>query len=225
MAQSLPWRALIHFTIAAAATVGFAALAEEVVEGEYDALDRAWALAIHRIDTPALDKVMIAITTLGNGTTLVLVIAAMVGWLLRNNHRRIALILAVNALVAQGLDVLLKHLIARPRPTLFAEIALPSSYSFPSGHALLATAIYGGIAAVLVTLRPWRRSLVIGAAVFLIFSIGFSRVYLGVHWPLDVLAGFAAGVPLLVATVHLLHTEAARDSGRPPTEMNVYSSV
>ena len=60
-------------------------------------------------------------------------------------------------------------------------------------------------------------ALVIGAAALLILSIGFSRVYLGVHWPLDVLAGFAAGVPLVVATVHLLHTRSAPNSDSPPS--------
>ena len=99
---------------------------------------------------------------------------------------------------------------------MFDEITRPETFSFPSGHALLAMAVYGGIAAVLVTLLPWRPVAVIGAAALLIVSIGFSRVYLGVHWPIDVLAGFAAGVPLIVATVHLLHTQ-----GRPKSVLRL----
>lgn len=220
--RSLPWRALIHFTIAALATYAFVVLAEAVLEGRADATDRAVALWVHHhVDTPVLDQVMIGITTLGSGTMLVVAIVATSIWLWRNGHRRTTLILVGNAVAAAVINYVLKLYVARPRPTLFDEITRPETFSFPSGHSLFAMTIYGGIAAAIVTHHPWRRPWVIGGAALLVVAIGFSRVYLGVHWPFDVLAGFAAGLPLLMSTVHLLHTRAK--TTRLDDQMNIYS--
>jgi membrane-associated phospholipid phosphatase len=223
MLRFLTWRALILFAIAALATFGFVYLAELVLEGRADATDRAVALAIHGIDTPVLDVVLIAFTQLGS--TPMLVVAVTVGtiWLWRTGHRRTAIILVANAVASQVLMVALKLYIARPRPTLFDEITRPETFSFPSGHSMSAMAIYGAIAAVLITHHRNHRTLIVASAAVLIAMIGFSRIYLGVHWPFDVLAGFAAGVPLLVATVHLLHNRAKASA--PPGQMNVYSAA
>lgn len=221
--RSLPWRAFVLFGIAALATYAFVELAENVLEGDADAIDKSVALAIHRIDTPTLDWIMVAFTYAGSGIGLALAVGVTTLWLWHDHHRRTALILVCNTIAAQGLIVVLKHFVQRPRPTLFDEITRPETWSFPSGHSLSAMAIYGGIAAVLITLYPRKRAVLVVAAAALIATIGFSRIYLGVHWPFDVLAGFAAGVPLLVATVHLLHMKnglkmSARDNG-----VNVYS--
>jgi membrane-associated phospholipid phosphatase len=223
MTRSLPWRTLFHFTIAAVAALSFALLADQVVAGRVDAIDRAWALAIHRLDDRALDYAMVALTVIGSGPVRMLAIVLMTIWLWRRHHRRIELILAANALVAYMLEVALKHVFGRPRPTLWEAITRPDTFSFPSGHALSAMAVYGGLAAVLVTLRPTRKRVVITGAAFLICGIGFSRIYLGVHWPFDVIAGFVAGVPLVVATVHLLHTRSGPKTGRQRSQVNVYS--
>lgn len=221
--RSLPWRAFVLFGIAALATYAFVVLAENVLEGDADAIDKSVALAIHGIDTPWLDWIMIAFTYAGSGFGLVLAVGVTTIWLLENHHRRTALILACNALAAQLVSVVLKQFVQRPRPTLFDEITRPETFSFPSGHSLSAMAIYGGIAAVLVTLYPRRRTPVVAAAALLIATIGFSRIYLGVHWPFDVLAGFAAGVPLLMAAVHLLHLKNGLKMSVRDNEVNVYS--
>ena len=224
MPRTLPWRTLIHFAIAVAATWIFVEIAEEVLEGEYDAPDRAIALAIHHhLDSWLLDRVMITVTHLGSGPMITVVVVATVVWLLRAGHRRAAAILVTDAVVSQLLVYALKELVQRPRPTLFDEITRPETWSFPSGHSLSAMAIYGSIAAVVIIYRRAHRGLVIAAATLLIGAIGFSRIYLGVHWPFDVLAGFAAGVPLVVATVHLLHTRGGPKGHRQADPMNVYS--
>jgi membrane-associated phospholipid phosphatase len=204
--KALTWRAVILFAIAGIATFGFVQLAELVVEGRADATDRAIALAIRHLDTPVLDRILIVFTHLGSHPMLVVAVTAATIWLWRTGHRRTAVIVVVNAIVCQLLMVALKLYIARPRPTLFDEITRPETFSFPSGHSMSAMAIYGALAAVVITHHRAQRTLVIVCAAVLIAAIGFSRIYLGVHWPLDVLAGFAAGVPLLMVTVHLLHT-------------------
>jgi membrane-associated phospholipid phosphatase len=94
---------------------------------------------------------------------------------------------------------------SRERPRLFDKIALPTGYSFPSGHSMSAMGIYGVIAAALIAMYPAARRPVIAAAAVLIAAIGVSRVYLGVHWPSDVLGGWLGGIPPLVVSVHLLH--------------------
>jgi membrane-associated phospholipid phosphatase len=226
MTRSLPWRTVIHFAIAAAATIGFVKVASELLEGELDATDRALALAIHHhLGSPVLVRVMIGLTQLGAGLGLGAVVTLVVLVLLRAGHRRSAVILVGDVVAAVLLTNVLKLVFHRARPTLFDEITRPETWSFPSGHSLNAMAVYGGIAAALVVLRIARRAVVIPAAALLILAIGFSRVYLGVHWPFDVLAGFIAGVPLLVATVHLLHTRSGPKSSGQPSEMNVYSSA
>jgi undecaprenyl-diphosphatase len=213
----------VLFGIAALATYAFVELAENVLEGDADAFDRSAALAIHGIDTPTLDWIMIAFTYAGSGIALIVTVAAMTVWLVKNHHWRTALILACNAVAAQGLLFVLKQFVQRPRPTLFDEITRPETFSFPSGHSLSAMAIYGGMAAVLVTLYPRKRAAIVAVAAVLIAAIGCSRIYLGVHWPLDVLAGFAAGVPVLAATVHLLHTKNQLKMSGRDNDVNVYS--
>jgi undecaprenyl-diphosphatase len=202
--RSLP-RGLILFVVAAVATVAFIAIAVRVVEGRADAFDRHWALAIHGIDTNALDVVMLVFTTIGSGPCLYAAIVLVSLLALRRKLWPLSVILLANALAALVTNTLLKLWFVRARPTLFDEITRPETYSFPSGHSMSAMAVYGAIAAVLIGLYPRARWLFVTLATVVITGVGFSRIYLGVHWPLDVLAGFAASIPFVVATVHLVH--------------------
>ena len=128
----------------------------------------------------------------------------------RRRYWRAAWALIANGIAAGLLNRLLKLTFARDRPALDPVIPLPESHSFPSGHAMSALAVYGAIAAVVIALAPRARAAVLAVTVPLVLAIGLSRVYLGVHWPLDVLAGFAAAVPVLAATLLLLRAPPAR---------------
>lgn len=201
----LPLKGIVLFAIASLATIAFVAIAVRVLAGHADSVDRSWTLALHEIDTDALDYVFIAFTTIGSGPCLwgaVLVVAMLA---IRNHRWQLALLLAANGVVAQIVNLGLKSWFVRPRPALFEEIARPSTWSFPSGHAMSAVQIWGVIAAVLIALYPRRRAVIVLANLMLMAGIGLSRVYLGVHWPTDVLAGFAAGLPFLVVSIHLIH--------------------
>ncbi len=201
--RSFPWRLVVLVGLAVVAAIAFAKVAEEVVEGDADPMDRSISLAIHSIDTPTLDRVMAAVTRLGAAVTLVILVAVLAGYCLYRRERRLALVLAANAAAELLVNAVLKHIVARPRPTLFDEIERPLSYSFPSGHSMASMAIYGTIAAILVVRRPWWRPVAIPTAALLVLAIGFSRVYLGVHWATDVLAGFVAGSPFVIVAAHL----------------------
>jgi membrane-associated phospholipid phosphatase len=189
---------VILATIAAVAIVIFIRIADEMREGDVDGIDRAIALAIHRLDTPWLVSTMVVITNLGSGLVLAIASLLVIAVCLHRRDRRLALILAVNGIVVLGLEVALKHAFGRARPTLFPEISLPGDSSFPSGHSMASMAVYGTLAVVLSTLYPTRTRVLYVVAAGLIATIGFSRIFLGVHWPSDVAAGFAAGLPFVL---------------------------
>jgi len=198
-------RGLVLLALAALAAIVFVAVALHVIEGNADATDRAWAIAIHAHQSDVLDAIMITFTTIGSGPCLytsILLVSAL-AW--QRGFRMLSLILLANALLALLTNVLLKAWFVRQRPHLWDIVTRPESFSFPSGHAMSAMAVYGGIAAVLIGLFPKHRWWIVTAATIVITGIGLSRIYLGVHWPLDVLAGYAASVPFVVATVHIVH--------------------
>lgn len=187
--------------LAAFALWVFAQIADEVLEKESYALDTSILLAIRRIHTTLLDQAMMGITFIGD-PSIVLVICLGIGiWLLKLGRRSSAVTLLVAALGAIGLNVLLKHWFGRARPALWNRIVDVGKYSFPSGHAMVSLVIYGLIGYILTTKFPQHRRLIISLTVILIAAIGFSRLYLGVHWPTDVAAGYAAGLVWLIACI------------------------
>jgi undecaprenyl-diphosphatase len=174
----------------------FAWLGRGIVLGVTWPLDTAIRDTIHAMASPRLTRLMIAVSLYGGPTSLItvgLVVAA--GFLWRGWHRGVLLIVVTMA--GAGLvDTLLKLAFGRTRPAPFFDYPLPQSLSFPSGHAFFSASFLGGFA-VLISGRirsPVLRILLWLVALGLILLIGFSRVYLGVHYPSDVLAGYAVAV-------------------------------
>ena len=192
----------VGLVLALLAGILFAWLGEEVAEGDTQAVDDWFRELVNRRATPGLTDVMVFASVWGAPRRLaILAAAAIIGFLVRRWHRG-AVLVVVTLLGASALDGGLKLLWGRQRPTAFFEhYPSPESFSFPSGHALFATAFFGGLAALLYRRlgRTWLRVAVAAAAVAVILLIGFSRIYLGVHYPSDVLGGFAAGVVWVAA--------------------------
>ncbi|OZG29641.1 phosphatase PAP2 family protein [Williamsia sp. 1138] len=169
------------------------------------------------------DSAMKAVTTLGNTgvLTAVAVLAAVV--LASNRQWRPALLVSVGSLVGSIVMFGLKQLIARPRPPIPERMVELSSFSFPSGHAMTSTVVYGSIAVSAYWCSDWVRAhrWVLMAAPVLAIAIGISRVYLGAHWMTDVLAGWVFGsIYLAVAAFVVLRTDPAGPPGSrggPPT--------
>ena len=203
-------RVVALFALAALASVLFAVIAGFVAYGWFDRLDVAIELAVHRLDSAPADVVFRGATLIGSDVVIWPVIGVLLVVCWRQGRRSIAWILIGEAVAEILMNTLLKKLFTRPRPTLFDKVGLPSSWSFPSGHAMSSMAIWGGIAAVLIALFPSRKRVIVPLAVLLIACIGVSRVYLGVHWPSDVVGGWLAGTPFLVAAVYLLHHRNVR---------------
>jgi membrane-associated phospholipid phosphatase len=203
--KQLPWRSILQFGIAAAATILFVWIASELREGELDKLDTRIAIAVHHHQAVPLDILAITFTLLGSGAFLIAAVAATCYWSYRRGRRSYILIVVANCVIAWILNPLLKLFFERARPTLFEVIARPDTYSFPSGHSMSAVVVYGALAAITIALRPTAKPLAVIVAMIMIIGIGVSRVYLGAHWPMDVVAGWASGVPFVVTTVHLIH--------------------
>jgi undecaprenyl-diphosphatase len=181
---------------AIAALLVFSWLGREVVTGVTPAMDEELRAALHTQASPGLTRFMIAVSRFGGPSWLVPIgITLALAFLIHGWHRG-ALLIIVTLTGAGVLNTLLKQTFARTRPEAFFEYPLPLSQSFPSGHAIFAASVFGGLA-VLVTDRISSKPLQVmvwAAALVLILLIGVSRVYLGVHYPSDVLAGYAVAV-------------------------------
>ncbi|NES98777.1 MAG: phosphatase PAP2 family protein [Desertifilum sp. SIO1I2] len=192
---------VVGLAIAAFAMWLFATLAEDVLDKETHALDTAILLALQRIHTPLLDQVMEGITFLGEPDVLLVVSLLLGGVLLWRNHRSQATTLAIAGVGAVGLNYWLKILFARDRPALWDRVIDVRFYSFPSGHAMISFAIYGAIAYLAITHYPRWRWPILSFTSLLILAIGFSRLYFGVHWPTDIVAGYTAGLIWLITCI------------------------
>jgi undecaprenyl-diphosphatase len=175
--------------VAAFAALIFVWLAFAVVNGQTFGFDRSVREAVHSFAVPALTRVMLALTFIGTTGFIAIVGAAFVWWLIKTSRLRDAIWLIALQISAHLVLQILQFAFHRARPDPFFGLAKPTSYSFPSGHALLSTVFYLSLA----ILMTGRLAVRMGAALLALF-IGLSRVYLGVHYPSDVLAGFAAGV-------------------------------
>lgn len=198
--------------LAAAALVVFVLTALWVESGAASAWDRAllgWAEACGA----GTARLAFAITMLGSAWVVATAALVVAIWAHHRGRRAGAGVLLGGALVAQGTNLLLKWMVGRERPDWIAE-ALPVSPAFPSGHAMVPTVVYSMAAVLLVSMHPRLR---VPLAVFiplLCLSIGASRVLLGVHWPTDVIGGFAAGVFLAALGTMALDAAAAHDERR-----------
>jgi undecaprenyl-diphosphatase len=181
--------------IAAMALFVFGWLAEEMLEGDTQQFDAFVRTAVHQLATPGLTRLMQVFSFLGSVAVVTAMCLVAVCVSLYFRHTRTAALLAITMLGVAGLDVALKLAFHRPRPVAFFG-ATPSSYSFPSGHAFGSLCFYGILAAILAARVRGRgaKFCVWMAAVFLVGMIGFSRIYLGVHYPSDVIAGYCAAV-------------------------------
>jgi len=183
---------LLSMAVAVLALFLFAAIAERVADHETLRFDSAVRSYVHQYASPGMTRVMSALSFVGEDvlTVTAVICFAVFLWL---GWRRAALWLLTTMLGALVLDLALKYAFHRTRPTPFFG-ALPRTYSFPSGHALFSFCFFGVMAGLWADrIRSLGlRVLLWTIASLLILSIGISRIYLGVHYPSDVLAGYLA---------------------------------
>ena len=185
-----------HWLVTALALILFVWLAREVMRGDAMRLDTPIRNAVHARSSPPLTAMMRGVSLVGSEVVLVPLGVILVWWLLAANRRRVAVVFAVAALGAEALDQIMKLLFHRPRPEPFFGLASPITNSFPSGHAMVSCCFFGVLAVILAARERSRlkRMAIFAAAALLVALMGFSRIYLGFHYPTDVLAGYAAAV-------------------------------
>jgi undecaprenyl-diphosphatase len=182
---------------------GFLALASEVMEGDTTALDTTILRALRKADDPSrtigpawLQGAVLDLTAIGGPTVLWLVVLSVVGFLLLQARYHTAIVVMTTAASGDILNVVLKNLFLRPRPDIVPHLRdVSGTMSFPSGHAMESAIIYLTLGAMLMQFAERRVTKIycIGLAVFLTLLVGVTRVFLGVHYPTDVVAGWMFG--------------------------------
>jgi undecaprenyl-diphosphatase len=202
---------LVGVGLILACVVAFGALADEVMEGGTQQMDNAVLLWMNRHASPALTGLALDVTALGAGTVvwLVVVVASVFLWVSR--HRYSVLLLWVAILGSGLINTVMKLFFHRPRPHLFPwRVPYAGLSSFPSGHSMTSMVCYATLAYLIARLVDSRflRRFTFTLAAVIVLLIGLSRMYLGVHYPTDVLAGFTMG--LAWASFSALMIEALR---------------
>jgi undecaprenyl-diphosphatase len=187
---------LIGAVIAVAGTVAFAQLGEHIQKGATQQFDVAVLQWIGRHHTPLLTSLMNEITPLGTGVVVLIIVGITAAFLWHTEHKYSARLLLASTAGSILLNNVLKIWFDRPRPTVFEWQTHAASSSFPSGHAMSATVVYGTVAYLLARLQKhlWARAITLTAAVVMVVLICTTRLYLGVHYPSDVLGGIVVGL-------------------------------
>ena len=195
--------ALVSLAIAVFAMLLFSWIATEVREGDTARFDLSVRMWIHQFFSPRLTRGMVLISEFGAEILIIGFLAALIAFVILR-WRRAAAWLLVTMGGALVLDLSLKYGFHRARPSPFYG-PLPHTYSFPSGHALFSFCFYGVLAGLINDrVRSLALRIVIWiAAALLILAIGFSRIYLGVHYPSDVIAGYLAAALWVSAMIFL----------------------
>ena len=215
---------LLGLAVALVLLAGFAILLASVQGGDAGRFDSAlltWLRDSADLSRPRAPPWVTAlfteITHLGGTVTLTLATAVVVGLLLFERKHRAATLVLLSVAGGTFISTMTKLGVDRPRPDLVPHLVEVTSPSFPSGHAMLSAVVYLTLAAMLAQFefsRTATRVYVIAVAIVLTLAIGFSRVFLGVHWPSDVLAGWCLGaawaIVCLLAAQVLLRRGALR---------------
>lgn len=193
---------MIAIGVAAVALFAFAKLGEEMIQGDTRAFDVRVLLALRTPGHPAdpvgpawVKEMMRDFSALGGTSVLVIVTLGVVGFLLLQRRRLLALMMGTSVSTGMVVSQVLKWGFDRPRPDLVPALTRVYTLSFPSGHTMMSAVTYLtlGVLCARTSMGTILKGYILGLAVFLTVIVGVSRVYLGVHWPTDVLAGWAVG--------------------------------
>ncbi|MBW4510331.1 MAG: phosphatase PAP2 family protein [Scytonematopsis contorta HA4267-MV1] len=176
-------------------------LAEEVLEKEAFTFDKTFLLWLHQFANPTFDNLMLFVTQLGDPTIVTIVAGTTLAILWWQRYRLEAMVFVLTCLGGFILNTGLKLFFSKTRPQLWKQLIVETSFSFPSGHAIGSMVLYGFVAYLLATFYPKFSQIIYTLAVILIVAIGVSRLYLGVHWPTDIIAGYGVGFLWLMVCI------------------------
>ena len=196
---------LISVLVLTLALWGLVELTDEVLEGDTQGFDNRIMNALRKPGADAklipigpawLKSAMLDVTALGGVAVLTLLVGGVIGFLIMIRHYHMMWLVLLASAGASLVNTLVKVIIARPRPPMELRVTEVTSPSFPSGHSTMSTAVYLTLGILLAqTVKKKRaKSYFIGVALTLALLVGFSRVFLGVHYPSDVMAGWTSGI-------------------------------
>lgn len=206
--QRTEWPWLVAGFIGVACLWGFIEMLDEVREGETQQLDEWVLVSLRRADDPAvpvgpawLRETAIDCTALGGVAVLALLVAVVAGYMLLEKYYALMWLTIVATGGGGLLNWLLKELVGRQRPSVVPHLREITTPSFPSGHAMLSAVVYLTLGILLTRVASDHRTKLyfLGVAALLTVLVGCSRVYLGVHYPTDVLAGWMVGITWALA--------------------------
>ncbi|MBK8906648.1 MAG: phosphatase PAP2 family protein [Rhodospirillales bacterium] len=228
--QELALLALL--ALLAASLWAFIAISEEVVEGDTHAIDETILLSLRAPGDQSdplgpgwVEEWARDLTALGSVGVLTLITVASVIYLVLSRKHRTALFVATAIASGTAISFALKAGFDRPRPDLVPHETIVYTTSFPSAHSMMSALVYLTLGALVARLQPRRRlkAYLLLLAILVTVIVGMSRVYLGVHWPTDVLAGWVAGATwamlswAIAAWLQRLHkVESSAGDGREP---------
>jgi undecaprenyl-diphosphatase len=207
--------------IAILATMGFAELGEHVLAGGTQAFDVAILQWLHEHQSPSRTAFMIEMTYLGTGTVVMMTIIVVAMFLWHTEHKHSARLLLAATSGSFLLNGALKLVYHRPRPSVFPWQIGAMSSSFPSGHAMNATVVYGTVAYLCMRLQKhhWSRVITLSSAIVMILLICLTRLYLGVHYPSDVMGGIIVGLGWASFCMATLEASLALARRRAPMQV------
>ncbi|MEB3309252.1 MAG: phosphatase PAP2 family protein [Snowella sp.] len=185
-------------------------LVKGVLKRETFNFDQSFLLTIYPYENSGLDQFMLFITRFGNPEVMIPIAILSLGLLWWKNNQLEAKIFVIGCLGATILNLGLKLMFERSRPALWKQLITETSFSFPSGHALGSLFFYGFLAYLLAQKYPQLRLTIYSLTTLFITTIGLSRLYLGVHWPSDVLAGYGISIIWLTTCITMLKLQQLR---------------
>lgn len=191
--------ALLLFTIPVSLFLG---IADEIREGESLFFDTPFLYAMHALSNPVLDWIFIAATNSGGLLGIVVISVIVLALLYIRGHRRQAALFAFSVGGAAIINLLLKTLFQRERPDLWVQLVTEKSFSFPSGHAMATSAVALSLMVIFWPTR-WRWYVVAIAGLYML-AVGLSRLYLGVHYPSDVLGGWSVSAAWVLLVKYVM---------------------
>lgn len=201
------WLALAFVAFAGLMTL-FVELVEEVGEGDTLSVDEAILRWFEHLQTPWLDQFFSLTTDLGGTIGVVAIVIVTLGLLLWGHRRRAALQFGLGITGAVGLNLILKNIFTRARPDLWEQIVIENSYSFPSGHAMASSALAFSFI-VIFWQTKYRWPVTMFALIYMVF-VGVTRLYLGVHYPSDIMAGWTMSAIWVTVVAVLIGTLRVR---------------
>lgn len=205
------WRLLFAFLAIVLPLAGFAALIETLRESGAFFFDAPIMLALHKLASPGVDFFFVVVSKIGFTWGVVPIDVLVAAFLLWRRRYRDGLFFALAVVGSLMVNMAAKSHFTRFRPDLWLSVAPEHTYSFPSGHAMGSMSL--GVALVLLAWPTrWRLWVLAGASLFVLL-VALSRVYLGVHWPSDILAGWTAAAAWVLA----MHWLVASRAPPPPS--------